>query len=165
METLWAPWRIGYIMGEKPEGCIFCAKAAEGRDAENFILLRGEHCFAVLNIYPYNNGHLMVVPYAHLASLEDVPMPALMEMMAMTQRCLGALRRSMRPNGFNVGVNQGATAGAGVAEHVHMHVVPRWLGDTNFMPVLAETRVISQSLENCYAVLAAALAGDAPDSR
>jgi ATP adenylyltransferase len=161
MDTLWAPWRIGYIKGEKPEGCIFCTKPEERRDAENFILYRGDHCFVILNLFPYNNGHLMVVPYAHLPSLEDLPAATLLEVMSVTQRALGILREEMRPSGFNIGINQGAAAGAGVAEHVHVHVVPRWIGDTNFMPVLADTRVMAQSLESCYAVLEPAFAARA----
>jgi ATP adenylyltransferase len=158
MDRLWAPWRIGYITGEKPEGCIFCSKLEEHRDAENFILYRGDLCFVILNLFPYNNGHLMVVPNAHLPSLEDLPAPTLADMMSLTQRALGILRAQMRPSGFNIGINQGASAGAGVADHVHLHVVPRWVGDTNFMPVLSDTRVISQSLESCYAVLEPAFA-------
>jgi ATP adenylyltransferase len=153
METLWAPWRIGYIIGEKPEGCIFCVKAAEDRDAENYIVWRGRRCFVILNIFPYNNGHVMVVPYAHVASLEDLDPETSQELMSLTQQALGVLRRTMRPAGFNIGINLGAAAGAGVADHVHIHVVPRWVGDTNFMPVLSDTRVISQSLESSYTLL------------
>jgi ATP adenylyltransferase len=153
MEILWAPWRIGYIVGEKPQGCIFCEKPAEQHDAENFIVWRGRLCFVMLNRYPYNNGHLMVVPFAHIASLEDLDTETSQEMMSLTQQAIRILRRAMRPAAFNVGVNIGEAAGAGVAGHVHLHIVPRWDGDTNFMPVLSDTRVIAQSLESCYALL------------
>lgn len=153
METLWAPWRIGYIIGEKPQGCIFCVKPAEHRDAENYIVFRGQYCFVMLNLYPYNNGHLMVVPFAHIASLEDLDAETAREAMSLTQQAIRVLRRAMRPTAFNVGVNIGEAAGAGVADHVHIHVVPRWTGDTNFMPVLSDTRVIAQSLESSYTML------------
>ena len=153
METLWAPWRIGYVMAEKPQGCVFCTKPAENRDSENFILYRGALCFAVLNIYPYNNGHLMVVPYQHVPSIELLPPETASEMMAVAQKAVGVLRLAMHPGGFNIGINQGASAGAGIVDHVHLHVVPRWVGDTNFMPVIGETRVMPQALESCYELL------------
>lgn len=153
MDTLWAPWRIGYIKGEKPTGCIFCEKAAERADDANFILHRGATCFVILNLYPYNNGHLMVVPYQHVASIEDLASDSVAELMALTQRALVALREAMRPTGFNIGINLGTSAGAGVADHVHQHVVPRWVGDTNFMSVVGDTRVLPQSLQSCYALL------------
>lgn len=158
METLWAPWRIGYVTAEKPSGCIFCLRPAEREDRQNLILFRGTFCFVVLNLYPYNNGHLMVVPYDHLSSVEDLPAETGAELMALTQRSVGVLRSALHPAAFNIGINQGVVAGAGIADHIHMHVVPRWLGDTNFMPVLAETRVMPQSLENCYDLLAAQFA-------
>jgi len=154
MDTLWAPWRIGYITGPKPDGCIFCIKPGEHRDRENFILYRGALCFVMLNIYPYNNGHLMVVPYEHVASIADLPAEAMAEVGYMTQRVVGVLRESLSPTGFNIGINQGYPAGAGVADHVHVHVVPRWVGDTNFMSVIGDTRVMPQSLESCYDLLA-----------
>ena len=153
METLWAPWRIGYIMSEKPKACVFCAKPAENRDRENFILHRGEHCYAVLNIYPYNNGHLMVVPYQHLASIDLLSSETAVEIMALARKAVRVVRHVMGPEGFNIGINQGASAGAGIVDHVHLHVVPRWIGDTNFMPVIGETRVMPQSLESCYDLL------------
>ena len=153
-DTLWAPWRIGYVKAEKSAGCVFCEKIAQEDDRANFILYRGETCFVILNIYPYNNGHLMVVPYAHVPSIEDLPAPALAELGLLTQRALRVLRTALRPTGFNIGINQGSPAGAGVADHVHQHVVPRWVGDTNFMPVVGDTRVLPQSLESSYDVLA-----------
>ena len=165
MDTLWAPWRIGYIKGEKPKGCIFCQILAQHDDAANYVLHRGAHCLVMLNLYPYNNGHLMVVPYAHLDSVEQLAEDATAELMALTRRALAALRVAMRPTGFNIGINQGTPAGAGVADHVHQHVVPRWIGDTNFMPVLGETRVMPQSLESCYALLAPLFAETAPSHR
>jgi ATP adenylyltransferase len=156
METLWAPWRIGYIMSEKPAGCVLCAKPAENRDSENFILYRGVWCYVVLNIYPYNNGHLMVVPFEHLASIELLSAETANEVMALARRSIQIIRQVMGPEGFNIGINQGAPAGAGIADHVHLHVVPRWVGDTNFMPVIGNTRVMPQSLESCYDLLARA---------
>lgn len=163
MDTLWAPWRIGYIKGEKPSGCIFCERAAEQRDQENLILYRGASCFVILNLYPYNNGHLMVVPYHHAASIEDLTTAVLAELMALTQRALAVLREAMRPTGFNIGINLGVPAGAGVADHVHQHVVPRWVGDTNFMSVVGDARVMPQSLQSCYQLLAPGFQSGAPE--
>ncbi|MDB5074417.1 MAG: histidine triad protein [Chloroflexi bacterium] len=153
MDTLWAPWRIGYVTSEKPEGCIFCLKPSQDQDAENFILYRGTYCFVILNVFPYNNGHLMVVPYQHVPGIEDLQVEIVTEMMTLTQKALSVLRQALRPTGFNIGINQGVPAGAGVADHAHMHVVPRWVGDTNFMPVIADTRVMPQSLESSYELL------------
>lgn len=157
MDRLWAPWRIEYIKGEKPTGCLFCQRAAEDRDRQNLILWRSERGFVILNRYPYTNGHLMVAPYTHVPSLEDLAPDALAELMGMVQRCVRLLRRAMRPDGFNIGINLGEAAGAGVADHVHIHVVPRWSGDTNFMPVLADVRVMPEALENTYDTLREAL--------
>ncbi len=126
--------------------CIFCDKPKEDRDAENLILHRGQHAYVILNLYPYNNGHFMVVPYAHVASPEQLPTPTLAEMMELLNRGLAALRKVYAPQAFNVGMNIGAAAGAGIAAHVHLHAVPRWAGDTNFMTVAAGTRVIPEDL-------------------
>jgi ATP adenylyltransferase len=153
MDTLWAPWRIGYVTGQKPAGCVFCTKPEQQLDRQNLILFRGTSCFVILNLFPYNNGHLMVVPFEHVAGVEDLSTETIGEMMALTQRSVGVLREKLRPMAFNIGINQGAAAGAGVADHVHLHVVPRWVGDTNFMPVLADTRVMPQSLESSYDLL------------
>ena len=153
MERLWAPWRLEYIQGPKPEECIFCARPAAGDDEDSLLLRRGERCFAMLNAYPYNNGHLMVAPYAHVSSIEDLDAEAAAELMALAREALGALREAYEPDGFNLGVNQGKIAGAGFEEHVHLHVVPRWGGDTNFMPVIASTRVLPQSLVDSYHAL------------
>jgi ATP adenylyltransferase len=150
MKRLWAPWRITYLKANKTRDCIFCQKAAERRDRENLILWRGESGFALLNLYPYNNGHLMVAPYQHVPSIEELSPAMLADLMGMVQKSLAALRRAMNPQAFNIGINQGAAAGAGIADHVHIHVVPRWNGDTNFMPVLGETRVVPDFLENSY---------------
>ena len=139
-------------------GCVFCEKIAEQRDAENFILKRGAHCFVIMNIYPYSNGHLMVVPYEHTPSLETLCESALSEMMALTNLCTRTLAHAMRPTGFNIGMNLGAAAGAGVADHVHQHIVPRWVGDTNFMSVIGDARVIPQSLQTCHDLLCQSLA-------
>ena len=155
VERLWAPWRDAYVSAPHDEagGCIFCQKPREERDAENYILLRAERVFVILNAYPYNNGHLMVVPFEHVGDLEAAAPATLAEMMTVTQRCVRVLRSRLRPAGFNLGMNLGRPAGAGVADHIHLHVVPRWSGDTNFMPALADTRVLSQSLESSYETL------------
>ena len=157
MKRLWAPWRMQYLVGEKEEGCIFCNRIAESYDRENYILYRGERGFLILNLYPYNNGHMMAVPYKHVASLEELDAETLTELMLLVNKGLAVLRRAMSPQGFNVGANIGEAAGAGVAGHVHIHIVPRWGGDTNFMPVLAETRVIPEWLADTYVNLKAAL--------
>jgi len=139
-----------YLVGEKEEGCIFCSKIAESHDEENYILYRGEWGFLILNLYPYTNGHMMAVPYQHVASLEQLDAETLTELMLLVNKGLAALRQAMSPQGFNIGVNIGEVAGAGVASHVHIHIVPRWGGDTNFMPVLDETRVIPELLDQTY---------------
>ncbi len=150
-QALWAPWRMAYIDGSpKDEGCIFCTKPAEDRDEENLLLLRGERVFVLMNLYPYNNGHLMVAPYAHLPTIQELDSETLTELMTTTQRCLAALNEALHPHGYNMGINQGAVAGAGIADHVHYHIVPRWNGDTNFMPVLADTKVMPEYLQSTY---------------
>ncbi|MEA3346389.1 MAG: HIT domain-containing protein [Chloroflexota bacterium] len=150
MKQIWAPWRMAYIQRESKEGCVLCEKPASDDDAANYILYRGERAYIMLNLYPYNNGHLMVVPYEHVASLEGLGVETLTELMLLIKRSLAALREAMAPDGFNIGVNVGQAAGAGIQEHVHIHIVPRWEGDTNFMPVLGETRVIPQMLRETY---------------
>lgn len=151
MERLWAPWRMRYIeSADKVEGCIFCRFPAEQDDEKNLILLRGEHTFLILNAFPYSNGHLMVTPYQHTASLDDLSDGEMLEMMTFARRAVNLLKTAFRPDGFNIGVNMGRVAGAGIADHVHIHVVPRWNGDTNFMPVLGDVRVIPESLEGVY---------------
>ncbi len=154
MEYLWAPWRMKYIKSSKSEGCIFCEKIKANQDEASLILTRGEHAFVMLNAYPYNNGHLMVSPYQHTSSLEGLPESTLLDLMRLTQRAMAALRAALKPEGMNIGVNIGKMAGAGIDAHVHLHIVPRWGGDTNFMPVAAEVRVIPQLLEETYRELA-----------
>ena len=153
MEKLWTPWRMTYVGGPKAEGCIFCDKPAVGDDRASLILHRGAGAFVIMNLYPYNTGHLMIVPYAHAAALPDVPPDALSEMMALLAWTTSILGRVLRPDGFNVGLNIGAVAGAGVAEHLHMHVVPRWVGDANYMPILANTMVMPELIPVTYAKL------------
>jgi ATP adenylyltransferase len=152
MDHLWAPWRMAYIDAgaTKDEGCIFCTKPAEHRDEENLLLYRSERCFVLMNLFPYNNGHLMVAPYVHVPTILELDPPTLTDIMTTTQRCLSALQRAMSPHGFNMGINQGSVAGAGITDHVHFHIVPRWNGDTNFMPVLADTKVMPDYLRNTY---------------
>ena len=159
MENLWAPWRMAFIAPKTPppQGCIFCTLPAEHQDAEHHILYRGEHCFMMLNLYPYNNGHLMIAPYQHLGSIENLDGETLAEMMSQVQLALKALRAEMGPDGFNMGVNEGKVAGAGFADHVHYHIVPRWHGDTNFMPVVADIKVMPEHLDIVYAKLKARL--------
>lgn len=150
MEILWAPWRMKYILKDKEEGCIFCTKPAEGADKENLILLRGEQCFVIMNFYPYNNGHLMVVPYRHIANLEDLTEGENLEMMRLIGRCVSVLKKAISPHGFNIGMNLGKMAGAGVENHLHFHIVPRWEGDTNYMPIIGHTNVVSEGLEQTW---------------
>jgi ATP adenylyltransferase len=148
-----------YLTSPKADSCVFCqaAEAEEAKDRENLVLLRGEHAFLILNRYPYNNGHFMVVPYEHVPSLEVLGTPTLTEMMLLLNRGMAALRTAMSPQGFNIGANLGHCAGAGIEEHVHLHAVPRWSGDTNFMPVVSSTRVVPQTWRQTYDDLKAAL--------
>ena len=150
---LWAPWRMVYIEGidrEDDNGCIFCDKPAENADRENLILHRGETCFIIMNRFPYNNGHLLIVPYHHTAELGDLDAAVRLELLDTCDRAVRAMKNTMRPDGFNMGANLGRTAGAGIADHFHLHLVPRWNGDTNFMPVVGSTKVISESLDHTY---------------
>jgi ATP adenylyltransferase len=154
-ERLWAPWRLEYIRRPGPDECIFCrAVSGEGgADEANHVVHRGEHCFVLLNAFPYASGHLMVAPYAHVPSIEPLDSDALLELMTLGQRSLAALRENYGPDGFNLGINEGKAAGAGIEDHVHLHVVPRWGGDTNFMPVVGGTRVLPQSLAESWSEL------------
>ena len=160
-QRIWAPWRLAYVKdaskGDEQE-CIFCTKPAGDDDEANLIVHRGERAFVILNLFPYTNGHLMVAPYEHVATLPDVEADTLAEMMELAQQGMRVLEDEYAPHGYNVGFNQGRVAGAGVEHHIHMHVVPRWGGDTNFMPVLADTRVMPQSLEQSYEALAGTFA-------
>jgi len=146
-ERLWAPWRLEYIEeGSKLPGCIFCEKPTAGDDAAQLILHRGEAAYVLLNLYPYANGHLMVAPYRHVADPGDLEAAERAELWELFDRSLRALRVAFEPHGFNAGLNLGRVAGAGVEHHLHLHVVPRWNGDTNFMPVLADVRVMPEHL-------------------
>lgn len=152
-EQLWATWRLKYIEGaDAVSGCIFCDFPAQpsDNDRQNYILHRGEHAFIILNAYPYSNGHLMVVPYRHTATLDDYTDAELLEVMRLTRVGVRVLTAAFAPHGFNLGTNMGRVAGAGIAEHLHWHIVPRWNGDTNFMTVLGDVRVIPESLSNVY---------------
>jgi ATP adenylyltransferase len=149
-ERLWAPWRLEYIRGPKAGECIFCRAIESGDDEKYAVVHRGELCFVILNTFPYNNGHVMVAPYAHEPAIEPLDDATLLEMMQLVRRSMAALREVYRPEGFNIGINQGNVAGAGIEEHVHQHVVPRWGGDTNFMPVIGDTRVLPQSLADSW---------------
>lgn len=150
MNTVWAPWRINYIEMKKPEGCILCSKPGEDNDADNYIIHRGKHNFVILNSYPYNPGHLMVAPYRHVASPEELAKEEILEHWELINRSLGILRKSFGCHDFNIGMNLGSIAGAGITGHIHSHIVPRWQGDTNFMPVVADTKVIPQALKDTY---------------
>lgn len=150
MKRLWSPWRMAYIISKKGKGCIFCEKIADKDDQDNYILCRGKKCYVMLNLYPYNNGHLMISPYQHVPSPEQLEEDVLTEMMVMVNKSLGALRRALHPDGFNIGINIGKAAGAGIEGHVHIHIVPRWEADTNFMPIFAQTRVIPELLDETY---------------
>lgn len=151
MDHLYTPWRMAYIRGEKkPEsGCVFC-NAPKGDDGESLIVGRSQHVYVIMNIYPYNSGHVMVVPYEHVSSQEQLSDAALLDMMVTANRMLGSLRSLYNPSAFNIGANIGQAAGAGIAEHYHLHLVPRWNGDANFMSVVGETRVIPDTLENTW---------------
>ena len=154
MDHLWTPWRMPYLRGEEPmpEDCLFCT-APRMEDDEVYIVHRENLCYAILNRFPYNNGHLMIVPYAHVATLEELDTENLTGLMALTQRSLRVLREAYNPQGFNVGINIGEVAGAGVAGHLHLHIVPRWGGDNNYMSIVGETRVIPEWLDQTYARL------------
>ena len=150
MEKIWAPWRIEYIQMEKPEGCILCDKPKEDSDTSNYILYRGDKNFIIMNSYPYNPGHLMIAPYRHVVNLEELSDEELHEHWQIVNRSLRILREVFNPGGFNIGINMGRVAGAGLEGHVHTHIVPRWQGDTNFMPVISDVRVIPQALAETY---------------
>jgi ATP adenylyltransferase len=139
-----------YILSEKSEECPFCEKANQKKDKENYILLRGKRTFTILNTFPYNNGHLMVVPYRHLANLEELNQQELSELTSLVMKGVTSLKEAFNPDGFNIGLNLGEAAGAGIKDHLHIHIVPRWSGDNNFMPVVADTKVIMESLDDTY---------------
>ena len=153
MDYLWTPWRYAYIQdaaGKEENGCIFCDFPKSGDDAGHFIVHRGAHCFLILNTFPYTSGHVMIVPYVHEAELGRLPAEAAAEMMALSQRTERVLREVYRPEGINLGMNIGKAAGAGIAAHIHMHALPRWTADSNFMTVVGETRVLPEDLATTY---------------
>lgn len=158
MDYLWTPWRYAYITSaDRAPGCIFCDKPAEKDDPGNYIIHRGQHCFIILNAYPYTSGHVMVVPYAHLDQLSKVPVEATHELIDLSKKMESILRTVYNAEGINLGMNIGKCAGAGVAGHVHMHVLPRWTADANFVSVVGETRVLPETLETTYEKLTSAL--------
>ncbi|HNC09539.1 MAG TPA: HIT domain-containing protein [Anaerolineales bacterium] len=151
MKHLWSPWRMKYIEAHNKEsGCVFCNAQAQADSAENLIAFRGEKSYVILNRYPYTSGHLMVIPFTHVSNLEELDFETRAEMMELTSRCTTVLREIYRTQSFNVGINIGEAAGAGVLGHVHIHIVPRWAGDTNFMSSVGETRVLPEALEDTY---------------
>ena len=150
MKNIWAPWRIEYIRQTKPQSCILCDKPKEKKDKANGILYRGKYNYIMMNNYPYNPGHLMVVPYLHTADLTELDGKVKLEMFEIITRAVEALKTTLKPAGFNIGMNMGRVAGAGIDDHLHAHVVPRWNGDTNFMPVIADLRVIPQAVADTY---------------
>lgn len=160
MDRLWTPWRYAYVTAASQGngGCIFCEKAAADDDETNLVVFRGEHNFVLLNLYPYNNGHLMIAPYEHVATLVEASDETLIEMIRLTRECERHLRELYRPHGLNIGMNLGTCAGAGVAGHIHMHVVPRWAGDTSFMTTIGETRVLPEDLPTTWKKLREAFA-------
>ena len=160
MDTLYAPWRMEYILAPKPEvkSGLFTRIAQSSDDEANYVIVRERSCFALLNAYPYVGGHLMVVPYKGVADLNGLTDEELADLWKLTRRCIAALATVMKPDGFNVGINLGSAAGAGIEEHLHIHVVPRWKGDTNFMPVIANTTVLPEALKEIAAKLRAILA-------
>jgi ATP adenylyltransferase len=148
MDYLWTPWRYNYVTNtDKVPGCVFCEVIKERDDEKARIVLRGRHCFIILNTFPYTSGHVMVVPYAHLDELQKLPADAAQEMMGLSQKMEGVLRELYRPDGVNLGMNIGKAAGAGVAGHIHMHILPRWVADANFVSVVGETRILPETLE------------------
>ena len=165
MDRLWAPWRIGYVANaNKEDTCFLCsAAAAESDDAKNLVVRRGDHCFAILNRFPYNNGHVMIAPYAHKADLPDLTEQERADMMKLLLEIQAALRATFCPHGLDIGLNIGTAAGAGVPGHIHAHILPRWTADTNFVSTVSDVKVISQSLEESYAILAGYFAGGAPE--
>jgi len=155
MEKLWAPWREQYLYDDKPKGCILCIsqKANKRSDKKKLIIERSTHSFSILNKYPYNNGHVMIVPFRHVKDLEKLKADEILDMMSLLNHTKKILDDKLNPDGYNIGINLGQSAGAGIKGHVHIHIVPRWNGDTNFMPIFAKTKVISQSLDSLYNIM------------
>ena len=161
MDYLWTPWRYAYVSNaEKVAGCVFCEAAKSNDDEKTRIVYRGKRCFVILNTYPYTLGHVMIVPYAHLDELRKLPADAANELMALSQRMEDVLRELYRPDGVNLGMNIGKAAGAGIAGHIHMHVLPRWVADANFVSVIGETRVLPETLEETWKRMRGAIQQD-----
>lgn len=151
MNTLWAPWRMTYIQGKKQKKCVLCTIARNKKnDRRNFVLLRSESAFSVLNLYPYNNGHFMVCPLRHVKRLEDLNTQEVSKLFVLLKQTKNLTDKTLHPHAYNIGINIGRVGGAGIAGHIHIHVVPRWEGDTNFMPITADTKVIPQSLASLH---------------
>jgi ATP adenylyltransferase len=151
---IWAPWRLKYVSkANQQTECVFCAKPEEGDDRKSLIVHRGERCYVILNLFPYTSGHLMVAPFEHVGRMQDIDAETTAEMMDLAQQAIRRLEEVYSPEGFNLGLNQGRVAGAGVDGHIHLHVVPRWAGDNNYMPIVADTRVMPQSLDETYDAL------------
>ncbi|MBI3322779.1 MAG: HIT domain-containing protein [Candidatus Omnitrophica bacterium] len=170
MRRLWAPWREAYISGarrpEEPKGCLFCRKGRSraGRTADQ-VLVRGPAAFSLLNKFPYNNGHMLVAPYRHVARINQLSEEEWLDLWRLADDAIARLGKAVSPHGYNLGINLGRAAGAGIPDHLHLHIVPRWVGDTNFMPALSNTKIISQSLKAAYRVLKKAKPQRAPRNR
>ncbi|MDR7417539.1 MAG: HIT domain-containing protein [Armatimonadota bacterium] len=162
MRRLWAPWRLSYVASPPAPGCVFCQAPQAGDDRSALIVYRAPLAYVILNRYPYNSGHLMVVPFRHVARLDHLTAEESQALIMLVSQAIQGLERAMSPDGFNVGLNLGRAAGAGIDDHLHVHVVPRWSGDTNYMPVLGDTKVLPQHLDETYAALASAMAATAP---
>ena len=150
MTRLWAPWRMDYITQPKSKGCVFCVKSNSSSEEENLVLYRGQFSFLLLNLYPYTNGHLMVAPYEHTSNVSEIDKETASEIMSISNFAMKTIETELKAEGFNFGANLGKVAWAGIAEHIHYHIVPRWAGDTNFMPVLSHTKVIMDGLTETY---------------
>ncbi len=159
MDFIWSPWRYDYLAsaGKKPSSCVFCIGEDRSRDAERLVVFRGTYNFIILNLFPYTSGHTMVAPYEHLETITAAKTEQLSEMMQFAQRIIRALQELYKPDGFNIGMNLGQAAGAGIREHFHLHVVPRWVGDANFLSVTGETRVLPEELSRTYERVKSAL--------
>lgn len=154
MDRLWAPWRSRYISSVKSiKGCIFCSKPKAKKDKSSYIVSRTRHSFSILNIYPYNNGHIMIAPYRHVKELGKLSDEEILDLFDLLRDSQGLIAKVLKPDGFNIGINLGRAAGAGYKEHLHIHIVPRWVGDVNFMPVFTSTKVVSESLDALYSKL------------
>ena len=151
MERLWAPWRMKYILGSKKHAaCILCEEMGKNEDRKNYILFRGQHTFVIMNLYPYNNGHLLIVPYTHESEIDKLPAEELADLMKTTQASVNILKQALRPEGLNIGINIGKPAGAGIPDHLHVQIVPRWTGDSSYITVFNETRVMPELLDGTY---------------